>query len=383
MRTLRRLGLLLTTLTVGLTPALLMGGVARAAGGITYHVRTTGMDSSCTAGRSGAAPLRTIGFAVACANGDSTTPASPDTIVIAGGTYDENNLIIAANVHLLGTSGVTIDGQENPGQESGFDNPIVLVNGAFTVAINNVGLTDGGNGGALVNVGGTVTFSNGAISDNVGTQNPPGFPSAGDGITNVAGTMTVTNATVSGNASTQFGDAILVLSGGMTVANSAVTGNSVECEGVDGCTGAAGGGIWNGGALTITNSTIANNTVTCDHATCFANGAGILNGEGFTTFGTVLVQGSQVEGNTASCSSSSCTARGGGIVNAFGTFTVRNSRVDGNTASCTGSSCIAQGGGVYNAPTTPLGTVALINSQISENAPDNCEPIGSISGCTN
>jgi hypothetical protein len=56
---------------------------------------------------------------------------------------------------------------------------------------------------------------------------------------------------------------------------------------------------------------------------------------------------------------------------------LNNSQVTGNSA--------ASGGGIVNISfdlTVSAGTVTLNHSDVSANTPDNCEPPGSISGCT-
>jgi hypothetical protein len=53
-----------------------------------------------------------------------------------------------------------------------------------------------------------------------------------------------------------------------------------------------------------------------------------------------------------------------------GTLTLNNSRVADNTAG--------HGGGIFNFH----GTVTLSNSKVTKNNPDNCEPPGTIGGCT-
>jgi hypothetical protein len=85
-----------------------------------------------------------------------------------------------------------------------------------------------------------------------------------------------------------------------------------------------------------------------------------------------------VSGNTAP------GGLGGGIVNAIffagqptPTLLLNNSQVTGNSADA--------GGGVVNIsfdPTASAGTVTLNHSDISANTPDNCEPPGSIAGCS-
>ena len=53
-----------------------------------------------------------------------------------------------------------------------------------------------------------------------------------------------------------------------------------------------------------------------------------------------------------------------------GALTLNHSQVTGNTA--------AHGGGIFNSG----GTVTLAATSVTGNNPDNCEPLGTISGCT-
>jgi predicted outer membrane repeat protein len=85
---------------------------------------------------------------------------------------------------------------------------------------------------------------------------------------------------------------------------------------------------------------------------------------------------SQVNGNTG-------TGHGGGILEdgvaandslglPGGPLTLKLSQVTGNSAGF--------GGGIYASTGSP---VSLTISLIAKNTPDNCEPLGSISGCKN
>jgi hypothetical protein len=53
-----------------------------------------------------------------------------------------------------------------------------------------------------------------------------------------------------------------------------------------------------------------------------------------------------------------------------GALTLNHSQVTGNTA--------AHGGGIFNNG----GTVTLAATSVTGNTPDNCEPPGTIAGCT-
>ena len=71
---------------------------------------------------------------------------------------------------------------------------------------------------------------------------------------------------------------------------------------------------------------------------------------------------------------------GGGIANASfgipptggsGVLTIKGSKITGNSAS-------GSGGGIVNQD----GTVTLTGTRVAGNTPDNCEPPGTITGCT-
>jgi hypothetical protein len=66
----------------------------------------------------------------------------------------------------------------------------------------------------------------------------------------------------------------------------------------------------------------------------------------------------------------------GGIDNNAGTTTLNNSMVTDNTARLSESGLF--GGGIFDFS----GTVSLNNSAVSRNTPNNCDPPGSVAGCT-
>jgi hypothetical protein len=77
---------------------------------------------------------------------------------------------------------------------------------------------------------------------------------------------------------------------------------------------------------------------------------------------TATITGTSVSGNS--------TAGFGGGVAKFGELVMTGSRVLGNTA--------AAAGGIANQG----GTVTLTGTRVAGNIPDNCEPPGTIAGCT-
>jgi hypothetical protein len=151
-------------------------------------------------------------------------------------------------------------------------------------------------GGALANVGGTVTVTHSTIADNRARD-------AG-GIDNVGGTLTITHSTIARNHTGGGGGGLgNVMGGTLIITESALVGNTAQIEGGVLDTGAgtvtiststlagnmvgdACSAIANRGTLTLTNSTIAGNTVGLDFGALCA----------FT--GTVTMQNTLLADNT-------------------------------------------------------------------------------------
>jgi hypothetical protein len=151
-------------------------------------------------------------------------------------------------------------------------------------------------GGALANVGGTVTVTHSTIADNRARD-------AG-GIDNVGGALVITHSTLARNhAIGGAGGGISNVGGGtLTITASALVGNTAQIE---------GGGIWSlAGTVTVTNSTLAGNIVA---NACSA----IVNG------GTMILTNSTIAGNTVGFDF--------GALCAFGTVTMQNTLLAANT----------------------------------------------------
>jgi hypothetical protein len=119
--------------------------------------------------------------------------------------------------------------------------------------------------------------------------------------------------------------------------------------------GAAGGGIVNLGLLILNASTVSGNT-------SLGAGGGIYN----AATCTLTVNGSAITGGQSNL--------GGGLFNA-GTATFDSaSRVTGNIAFASGG-----GGGIDSSDDGS--TVTLNGADVSGNSPNNCVPVGSITGC--
>jgi hypothetical protein len=185
------------------------------------------------------------------------------------------------------------------------------------------------------------------------------------GILNRAGTAVLNASRVSGNTSEDGAG----IASGPGNPDSPVTASSLTLNGsrVDHNTAtSAVGGIVNGGLAVIRGSLVDHNSAPV--------GGGIGN------HGTTTITGSQITGNTAPTDSAGTPGMGGGIINAnfgipptggSGVLTIKGSKITGNSAS-------GSGGGILNQD----GTVTLKGTLVAGNTPDNCEPPGTIAGCT-
>jgi len=164
-----------------------------------------------------------------------------------------------------------------------------------------------------------------------------------------AGTVTLRNVRLTGN--TSFAD----FGGGLSVENGAratVSGSELDGNFTDG----VGAAIFNDGHLIIDRSTLTGNTATT------GSGGAIYTNTGSTT----VISRTVVTHNSAHL-------HGGGIFNTA-TLVLSGDRVTFNQASLGG------GGGISNSGS---GTVSLRFTLITSNAPDNCNPQGTIRGCRN
>jgi hypothetical protein len=331
---------------------------------------------------------------------------------IASATFDPSNVATLT----LNQSSVSENSQTDPGSTDGLGGGGIL-NILGTVTLNNSeangntaqGFVGGGiASGDYLNFSDTssvVTINNSEVNGNIAPN------AGGGGIQNLLGTLTVRNSRVNGNSSLNGGGISSGPGNGglpgatshLTVSNSQVNGNTatapVPTPGGPPAPPIAAGGIANGGDAVLNNSKVDNNTAS------FTSGGGIVN------HGSMTLNNSEVNGNTAA--GSGVVASGGGIVSAQGppgtaptTLTLNNSSVNDNTAGGVGGgiangiplpgppplfggtltlnnsrvadNTAGHGGGIFNFH----GTVTLSNSKVTKNNPDNCEPPGTIGGCT-
>ena len=244
----------------------------------------------------------------------------------------------------------------------------------FSQVNGNTSLTSAG---GILNHAGTVILNSSQVNDNTAATGGGGIASGTGGLGgNNSSFLTVNLSQIDHNTSNggpRAGAGGIANGGTATIDASQVNGNIAP--------GAFGGGILNHGAMTVNASTVSNNTTPTDSSGDQGGGGGIANLNitpltGVADSGVLTVTLSQVDGNTA-------TGLGGGILEdgvnpndtlgpPGGPLTLKLSQVTGNSAG--------QGGGIYASTGSP---VTLTTTLIATNTPDNCFPLGSISGCTN
>jgi hypothetical protein len=353
-----------------------------------------------------------LGFNVSCASGAAGLVAAVNGANAAGGgsinldsgcTYSlttVNNMTMGPNGLPVVVTPITINGKNATIAGNSTNFRIIAIDGSSggALTLNGVtitgghvaGMMAGGAGGGIINISGTLTLNSAVVTHNfasdagggiangfgatatlnkseVSWNTVPETGSGGGGILGIAASLTLNDSIVDHN--TAPGGGGIASGNGMgggpgssiTLNKSVISNNTAE-----GVPDSGGGGIANGGTLVSNNSQIINNHAPGE------TGAGLLNHVTATLNKTV------VSGNTAP------GGLGGGIVNAIfflgqptPTLVANNSTVTNNSADA--------GGGIVNIsfdPAASPGTVTLDHTDVSGNTPDNCEPPGSISGCT-
>ena len=335
---------------------------------------------------------------------------------IASATFDPSSVAsLTLNRSQVSGNSQTLAPQPN-GQGGLGGGGILSILGTVTLSKSAVddnkaqGLVGGGiASGDYINFSGTssfLTLSKSEVDNNTAPH------AGGGGIQNLLGTARIDKSQVDGNTSLNGGGISSGPGNGgapgpatsqLIVTKSEVDGNTaiapVPQPGSEGGPPIAAGGIANGGNAVLTKTDVDNNTAS------FTSGAGIVN------HGTMTLTKSEVNGNTAA--GRGLFASGGGIVSAQGppgtvptTLTLNDSTVKDNTAGGDGGgiangiplpgpmplpggaltlnrsrvtgNTAAHGGGIFNNG----GTVTLTASSVTRNTPDNCEPPGTIPGCT-
>jgi hypothetical protein len=289
---------------------------------------------------------------------------------------------------------------------------ILTVSATGNLTVNNVNFYNGGGNTITDPDGGAIYNDTGTLTVNGGTYRGNGTVEYGGAIDN-DGTMKVTGATFTGNDGYYGGD---IYNNDIATIKGSQFANSVA-------TGQYGGGIYNDETMTVTHSQVVANVALDQGGGIYSEGVMTVNsssfqrnissdGGGIYDEDTATINQSQfvdnqaadggglnvgylatVKGGTFSHNVSvlgagiydddtlnlqyvnvyanQASSQGGGIFISKGsTLNVRSGQIHGNIAP-------GGGGGLYNS----AGTVSLTYASIYNNTPDNCEPLGTITGC--
>lgn len=314
-------------------------------------------------------------------------------LTVNGGTFSQNQAPEGGAIDLNGAgngssvasiTGATFSGNQatGTGEESGAGGAIYNgLNASKTVTKSTfTGNQAAQGGGAIFDF----AVYGAHISNSTFTGNTA--PDGGAIVNDPIGGESLSQVTIKGNSATGDGGGIYSNLASISVANSVISGNQAGQNGggiyqeeledrvgvdltgtrVTQNTAANGGGVYNDASVAdFTGSTLCDNSASSDGGGIYDNGGPRGPGDYAVNLGT-----STVSTNTAG-------AQGGGIYNAGnaaeGDVTATSSKIVHNTA--------AGGGGIYDVP-SPYTTVTLTNSPVLYNKVDNCEPLGSITGCT-
>jgi hypothetical protein len=370
------------TLTGGFSPDF-GGAIANLGGTVTLNhsqvsdntaVQAGGGIASATFDPSSVARLTLNNSAV---TGNSQTLSAEDNGVGGGGIV---NILGTATLNSSTVNSNTAQGFVGGGIANG---DYMNFSGTTSLLTLNNSQVDGNTapnagGGGIQNLLGSVTLNSSQVNTNT-SLNGGGISSGNGngGIPPGTGQLALNKSEVDGNTATAPapsgpGSGPPIAAGGIANGGNAVINNSD----IDNNTAShtSGAGIVNHGSLTLNKSEVNGNTAAGSGP--FASGGGIINAQGppgAANTGILTINNSQVNNNRAG-------GFGGGIANGVplggpmplvgGPVTLNHSQVSGNTA--------AHGGGIFNSG----GTVTLASTSVSGNNPDNCEPTGTIAGCT-
>jgi hypothetical protein len=358
------------------------GGILNAGGTLTV-LRSQVVDNSAGAGGGGIANMTfdpsdvaTLTVNVSIVSGNNQTGSPEDEAIGGGGVL--NMLGTARVVHSQvddNTAQGLVGGGIANGDYFNFASSDSVLTLTGTQVNGNVAPNAGG--GGIQNLLGSVTVNGSQVNDNT-ALNGGGISSGSGGAPEGAPTshLVVNKSQIDGNAAiapvpqpgSMSGPPIAaggLANGGSAILNQSEVDNNTASH-------TSGGGIVNHATMTLNHSRVVGNSAAGEGV--LSSGGGIVNADGppGTPPAVLTLNQSAVDDNSAG-------GDGGGIANGIplggpmplvgGQITMNQSEVVGNSA--------LHGGGVFNSG----GTVALHNSRIVDNTPDNCEPSGTVPGC--
>jgi hypothetical protein len=405
------------------------------------NASSTGVNVPCSGPAGGSAGLIAAINRANSSGGGAIYLARECTYALTTADNTNPNPMIGANGLPVVISRITMNGFRTTIAGNDSDFRILEVNGPGNLTIQGVTITGGnvrGFGGGIFNDEGTLTLDHSRVTGNTGGGGGGGGGGIASGTngTGPLGTTTLNFSQVDANTSTGSAGGILNHAGTLTLNHSQVTGNTAAVGGGGIASGTGGNGGVGASTLTLNFSQVDNNTANGGPLTGaggIANGgtatinASQVNGNtapgsvgaGILNHGVMSIDLSQVNGNTAPTDGSGDTGVGGGIANLdisllTGTansavLTVNLSQVDNNSASGIGGGILEDGiypDDSFGAPSGPLtlrlsqvtgnaagegggiyasggSAMTLTLAHVVKNTPDNCFPLGGITGCEN
>jgi hypothetical protein len=308
----------------------------------------------------GSAQAASAGPAVAASpdRGEVIVPCSTPALDHALASTSDGQIVVLADRCTYGLGGALPDPTKDLtiiGRGATFrptannsDFTILTVDAPVNLSITGVNFVNGGgygadDGGAIYNEGGAdIRIQDSTFLDNSGSR-------FGGAIWNQDGTLTVIADTFTDNTNSYGWGGAIMNQDNATVSASTFSGNYAM---VGLYSDAHGGAIYNAGNLWVYGTSFTGNM------SDFAGGA-VYN------VGRALLARDSFRDNSAD--------GGGAIYNDFdAVLAVTDSAITGNTASYYGGGGIADNGG----------TVTVTSDLITGNQPDNCDPVGTIPGCS-
>jgi hypothetical protein len=267
-----------------------------------------------------------------------------DTIVFARGLHGTIKL---TSGELLIATGVTIKGPgANQLSVSGNNASRVFEMAAgLNVTVSGLTITHGyapDLGGGILNDGSNLTLSGDDLTQNVVFESATNG-GRGGGLRSLAGSLTITdcqitdNQALGGAGASAFGDALggglYVLAGSATISNSTISGNLARGGDNSGDGGAGGGGIFTDVPTSITSSALNDNVARAGDNTpdSFTLGGGLYVESSSTTIMDSEFSGNAAVGGNGGIGPFIGEGSGGGVAS-FGFLSVSRSTFDANLA---------------------------------------------------
>jgi predicted outer membrane repeat protein len=309
----------------------------------------------------------------------SRAPGTPAFILLAS---DAASLTVSRLSFRNGNGAISMGGGQLTVNGGTFTGNTAADGGAISEPVVQTGY----NGPVVSNatfIANTATDSGGAIFD-------------GD---SPLGGIQATNCVFSGNVAANFGGAIYDFATGESVTGSVFTGNRAGTGGALFLDPAAqsfmSGDVLKGNTATGNGGAIDSvDSLDLAHSKLFDNRAGGMGGGLYidprdffemvtdtefignsAAYGGGIANPGFLEMTDVTISRNRATAYGAGIYNAS-FFGAANSFITGNVA-------VSGGGGIYNdVDNENFSTPTLTSTSVLNNKPDNCDPLGSVPGCT-